>query len=277
MGQTWHSLYLPTSDAESALDALRALLSAAGYTPYDPFPGGTGTPPGLHALVRLFAAPPQDGWLRILGEPVEALLPDLSAALEMPVLYGWLGEAGGGFALFSGGERHTDPAAFEPYLSVGRSLDELRSAFAGTLPVDVVDDARPGADSLSPELRRFAREQGVDPRKASQMAERLSDSVFGRLSRDDDDAEQDQARAIVMGGGRDVWNSLAGQRVRAIAGVLRLPANWRLPTWETVRDAYHVHRLRQRHPRMALLASDRQAMAALPNALDYVPVFMGQL
>ncbi len=71
---------------------------------------------------------------------------------------------------------------------------------------------------------------------------------------------------------------LAGkrQRVRAIAGVLRLPDNWRLPTWETVRDAYQVHRLRARNPRMALMPGDKESMEAVPDALDYLPVYMGK-
>jgi hypothetical protein len=284
MSQTWYSLYLPTASAGPVIDALRSLLASHGYAPYDPFPGGTGTPGGLTDMVRQFAAPPQGDWLRILGQPAEALLPEFSAAANVPVLYAWLTDNGGGFALFQDGARHDDPAVFQPYRQEGRTPDDLRRAWAGQLPVGVLDAAEssagvPGEDALPPEIQQFAQAQGVDARKAGKLFERLGDSLFSKLGRQSggaDDDEQAQARAIFMGGGKDHWNSLNGQRVRAMATVLDLPPNWRLPTWETVRDAYHVHRLRQRSPRMALMPGDKEAMDAVPDALDYAPIYMGR-
>ena len=284
MSQTWHSLYLPTANAQPVIDALRALLAAHGYTPYDPFPGGTGTPGNLTDLVRQFVAPPQEGWVRILGQSVESLLSEFSATARLPVLYAWLTPDGGGFALFQDGARHDDPTAFEPYLREGRTRDDLQRAFAGQFPVEVLGGAEPsaggtGEEALPPEIQQFAQEQGVDARKARALFERLGDSLFSKLGRQSggaDDDEQAQARAIFMGGGQDPWNSLYGQRVRAIASVLNLPPNWRLPTWEAVRDAYHVHRLRQCSPRMALMPGDKEAMDAVPDALDYTPVYMGR-
>ncbi|HVO71972.1 MAG TPA: hypothetical protein VMT24_18110 [Aggregatilineaceae bacterium] len=279
----WYSLYLPTASAGPVIDALRSLLAAHRYAPYDPFPGGTGTPGGLTDLVRQFVAPPQGDWLRILGQPAEALLPEFSTAVSIPVLYAWLTDDVGGFALFQDGARHDDPAMFQPYLRESRTPDDLRRAWAGQLPVGALDAelsaAVPGEDALPPEIQQFAQAQGVDARKAGKLFERLGDSLFSKLGRQSggaDDDEQAQARAIFMGGGRGHWNSLNGQRVRAIASVLDLPSNWRLPTWETVRDAYHVHRLRQRRPRMALMPGDKEAMDAVPDALDYTPIYMGK-
>jgi hypothetical protein len=284
MNQTWYSLFLPTSESPPIADALRALLAAQGYAPYDPFPGGTGTPPNLRDMVRQFVAPAQAGWVGVLGQPVEALLPDLAQATGTPLIYGWLGEDGGGFAVFDGGARHDDPAALEPYLRSGASSDQLQRAWAGDLPVPVVDSGQPpvavlGEGALPPEVQQFARQKGVDPKKASKMAERLTGSLFGKLARKaDDDVHDDQAQAqaLVMGSGRDIWNSLHGQRVRVLASVLALPANWRQPDWQTVRDAYQVHRLRQRSPRMPLMPGDKEALDAVPNALEYVPVYMGR-
>jgi hypothetical protein len=280
----WYSLYLPTASAGPVIDALRSLLAAHRYAPYDPFPGGTGTPGGLTDLVRQFVAPPQGDWLRILGQPAEALLPEFSTAVSIPVLYAWLTDESGGFVLFQDGARQDDPAVFQPYLQEGRTPDDLRRAWAGQLPVGALDSAEssatvPGEDTLPPEIRQFAQAQGVDARKASTLFERLGDSLFSKLGRQSggaDDDEQAQARAVFMGGGKDHWNSLHGQRVRAMASVLKLPPNWRLPTWEAVRDAYHVHRLRQRSPRMALMPGDKEAMDAVPDALDYTPIYMGK-
>jgi len=276
MKPAWYGLYLPTHEAQTVAESLRGLLADQGYKPFDPFPGGSGTPPGLSNTVRQFAAPPQAGWLRLLGQPLEALLPDLSRALDVPILYAWLTEQGGGWALFQAGTRADDPAAFEPYLHPDHSPDDLRSAFEGKLKVGAVSgESSAAGGALPPELLAFAQQQGVDEKKAGSLFDRLSANVFGKLG-GAGEAEKDQARALMAGGGHDPWNSLDGQRVRAIAGVLRLPDNWRLPTWETVRDAYQVHRLRARNPRMALMPGDKESMEAVPDALDYLPVYMGK-
>lgn len=297
MTGSWHSLYLLTDDTAPVAAALNAALTALGYRPYDPFPGGTGTPPGLVSMVRLFVAPVQEGWVRILGQPDEAILPDLSQQTGAPVIYGWLTGEGGGFALFRDGARQADSAgsgdldAFEPYVRPGQTLDVLRAAFAGNLPVEPVaagsGDGPPvmvvGADSLPPELQQFAQDRGVDPKKADKILQRLSGNLFGKLARGSGGAkgeaqsDQDAARAMLSGsGGRDLWNSLDGQRLRAAAGVLNLPGNWRVPEWDAVREAYQIHRLRQRSPRMPLMPGDKETMDAVPDALAYMPVYMGR-
>lgn len=276
----WYSLYLPVTEAQPVVEALRSLLTAEGYAAYDPFPGGTGTPPGLKETLRQFAAPVQDGWLRLLGQPAERLLPNLSTAVAVPILYAWLDEQSGGFALFSSGSRREDAAAFEPYLHPDHSPDELRSAFEGKLKVAVLDGDSSAAEAgtLPPELHNFAQQQGVDDKQANKVFERLSASVFGKLGKSGEGSKEEmaQARAVFTGGAQDPWNSLNGQRVRAIASVLRLPGNWRLPTFETVRDAYQVHRLRERSPRMLLMPGDKEAMQAVPDGLSYIPIYVGK-
>jgi hypothetical protein len=276
MNRSWYSLYLPTSDAQPVAESLRGLLADQGFKPFDPFPGGSGTPPGLTNTVRQFAAPPQAGWLRLLGQPLEALLPDWSRALDVPILYAWLTEQNGGWTAFHAGTRDDDPTAFESYLHPDHSPDDLRTAFAGKLKVGVVaSESSAAGGALPPELLNFAQQQGVDEKKAGKMFDRLSANVFGKLG-GGSEAEKEQARALMSGSGHDPWNSLDGQRVRAIASVLRLPDNWRLPTWEAVRDAYQVHRLRARSPRMRLMPGDQESMDAVPDALDYLPIYMGK-
>ncbi|NDJ74666.1 MAG: hypothetical protein GYB65_00285 [Chloroflexi bacterium] len=282
---SWFCLYLPTTDSGPVADALRDLLARESYEPYDPFPGGTGTPPGLREMVRHFVTPPTDSWVRVVGQPDEVVLPSLQETLAQPLLYGWLTADDGGFALYQDGTRTDDPAALADYLRKGQTLDVLQQAFDGELPVDAVGSDQPpvvvaGAEDLPPELRQFAEDQGVNPRQANKLFKRLSDNLFGKLARQADDEagdEQAQARAALMGGGgQDVWNNLHGQRVRAIASVLALPANWRTPDFDTIREAYQVHRLRQRSPRMPLMPGDKETLASVPDALDYVPVYMGK-
>lgn len=286
--QVWNRLFIPMTDAAltavTVAEALRRLLEAAGYTTYDPFPGGTGTPVGMTDLIKAFVAPPQDDWITVLGNIPDGVLLDLHGELSAPVVAGWLNSEGGGFALFSSGERQTEPDAFAPYLRASVSLEALAQAFAGKLSVEVIESDQPpvvalGTDSLPPEIAQLAEDQGADPQQASKLFEKMSGKLFNRLSKQSGatKAEQEQAKAMFMGGGgQDAWNSLHGQRVRAIISVLNLPDNWRTPAQDKLRDAYQVFRLRKRAPRMMLMPGDQEAMDAVPNALDYEPVYLGR-
>ncbi len=282
MSQTWYSLYWPATDSAPITAAFEAVLAGQGYQPFDPFPGGTGTPPALREAVKLFVAPPREGWVQVLGQPPDSCLPDIGQRAGLPALYAWLTEQDSGVALFRDGQRLDDLDALEPYLRPGTSLDQLRQAAAGKVAVPVVESDTPpvailGAEALPPDVRRLAQEKGVDSKHANKLVEKLGGRLFGKLSKQpgESGAEQDQARALLMGGGKDMWNSLNGQRLRAIASILNLPDHWRDPTWEDVRDAYQVFRLRQRSPRMALMPGDKEAMHAVPDALDYRPVYWG--
>ncbi len=278
MTPSWHSLYVADVSPEAVSAALISVLGRHGYTPYDPFPGGAGTPPGLTDLVRLFVAPAQEGGVRVLGVLDRALCTELSAALDRPVLVAWLDEKSGGFALAMGNTIDETPDALVPYLRIGSTLDDLRRAWAGEVRVDAPPDEAQAGQQLPPALRDLAEQQGVDLRKAGSLFEQLSGRLFGGLAGQagESTAEQEAARAVLMGGGRDLWNSLAGVRVCAIASLLTLPANWREPDWDAVRDAYHACRMRERYPRMTPLPGDRAALAAVPDAAAYWPVFMGR-
>jgi hypothetical protein len=280
MNSIWYSLFLPKADPEEVADKLRAVLATRDYKPYDPFPGGTGTPPKLSETVRLFVAPSQDDWVRVLGQPVESLLDDFNERIAIPVIYGWLTDEDGGFALYQDGKRHRDPDDFKAYLRRDKSPDLLKRAWEGKIPVPVLESEQPpvavvNMADLPPDIQELAAEKNVDPKKANKLAERLSATLFGKLQGGSKE-EQEQAKELIQGGGRDNWNSLNGQRVRAIAGLLDLPENWRLPALETVRDAYQLHRLREKNPRMPLMPGDTAVMKAIPDALDYRPVYMGR-
>ena len=263
---TWHALYAPLDDAAPVVTALQTALNARGYAPYDPFPGGSGTPPHLRQTVRLFIALARDGWVRVLGVPDEDALPDVQQRLGVPLLYAWLSSEGGGWALFADGSRQETPDAFSPYLAEGRTRDELRTAFAHTTA-----DTTQSTDALPPELQALARAQGVDARQTEKLMGRLGRKLLGRFQ----DADEAQAQAL-LGGAPDLWQSAAGQRVQAIAALLRLPKNWRSPDWQQVRDAYHVHRMQSRHPHMAALPGDDEALAAVPDVAAYTPLYLGR-
>lgn len=281
--QMWHCMYLSAADPDTTAGTLRALLAAQKYEAFDPFPGGKGTPPGLRTAVRLFVTPAHDGWVRVVGRPPADIVPDFSRRMEQIVIYGWLDTDGGGFAVYEEGLRHDDSAALVPYLLPGKEIADLEMAIAGKVKVSVLDEdeiSLPhglGGGSLPPHVRQRVREKGM-PRGASWVARQMERRLLGRPKRGDDEDARDleAARAALAGKKFDLWNSLNGQRVRAIAAALRLPDNWRLPDWQIVSEAYHVYRLRERNPRMALLPGDKEALEAVPHIGSYLPVYMGR-
>jgi len=281
--QPWYRLFFPATLPDPAAGAaqiaetLRAVLGDHGFAPYDPFPGGTGTPPGLNVMVRVFVAPPQDGYICVIGEVPVDVLPTLSRRLGGAFLAAWLTEDDGGFAVYRDGLRQDGAVALAPYLHAGQTLTTLQQALAGEIALPPEANERPTAGALPPEIRALAEDQGVKAQTASSLFERLSGSLFGKLEKQTgSSADQEQARAIFTGGEHDLWNTLHGQRVRAIAGTLHLPANWQHPSHDVVRDAYHIHRLRKRSPRMPLMPGDEEMLRSVPDALDYLPVYMGR-
>lgn len=280
MSARWHALFVPLEDADRVESALRDSLTALGYQPYDPFPGGSGTPPGLDDLARSFVAPPGEDWTRVLGEVDPAALPALSAALDMPLLEGWLADGEGGFVVWQAGARDGSADALAAFLRPDRTRADVDAALraASDAPSEVSSLADLGAGALPPEIERLAEQHGVDARQADKLVKRLRGNLFGKLNRQAGGSESDaQAQArVLLAGQADVWSSPAGQRVMAIAAALRLPATWRVPDFDAVREAYQLRRLRARAPRLPLMPGDQQALDAVPDALDYRPVYMGR-
>jgi hypothetical protein len=62
----------------------------------------------------------------------------------------------------------------------------------------------------------------------------------------------------------------------ALAGVLALPANWREPDFDAVREAYQVARLLRRNPRSQLMPDEQAALKIVPGALEYQAVYVGK-
>ena len=54
-----------------------------------------------------------------------------------------------------------------------------------------------------------------------------------------------------------------------------MPSDWHAPDFTTLRDAYQVAERRQRRPNAGLYPGDAEALAAVPDALAYTPVYGG--
>jgi hypothetical protein len=57
---------------------------------------------------------------------------------------------------------------------------------------------------------------------------------------------------------------------------LTIPLGWISPDFVALRDAYQLHERRRRNPNAMLYPGDAEAMAAVPNALDYAVVYAGK-
>jgi hypothetical protein len=271
MSETWHSLYLRTDDAEAVAAALTDALRHHGYQPYDPFAGGTGTPPGVNTFIKHFVTPPTDGWVRVLGEPDPSSMIDLRVG--QAVLYAWLAGSDCGIEVYRDGA--TDPGGLIEFLRPGKTLDDLARAQRGAMPTAVDRPARVIPD----DMQQFAQAHNVNPEQANTMIERLTSRLFGKLDRTtggEASAMQTQARILATGADRLDWNSPAAQRLKAMVSVLDLPSNWRDPSFEAVREAYQAGRMLRKNPGSQLFPDEQAALRALPDTLEYLSVYVGK-
>lgn len=268
----WHSLYLSCADAtprETIVETLKQALSTQGYTLYNPF----GIMPGMTypQTVRLFVAPQAGNWIRILGEPDMTLLPTLSqhGALLSTRLAGDTAEIN----VYQHGAEADVVTVLASYLPADKSPDDL----AQMLQSDTFNLPRIGSDQ--PQM--MAVPLDALPEDVQQMAQGISakhaDKLFGKMTRKlvGGGEEAEAARALLQNRAAD-WNSPGGGRIRALMELLQMPLHWREPDFSTLRDAYQLHSRHQRKPDMNLLPGDAEAMAAVPNALEYVPVYGGR-
>jgi hypothetical protein len=274
---SWHSLYIQSEDSAAVTAMLRDALQQVGYIPYDPFPGGLGTPPELKTFVRHFVAPAQDGWVRILGEPDEVAIEIVSRS--SPVLYIWLTDTDSSINVYDKGKY--DPAVLANYLLPNKTPEHLGKAQSGLLPVLVEKtvEADPHLAILPPDMAQMINEHNIRADQASNMISRLTSQLFNRLDKSSDgeaNRMQEQARLMLAKSQGVNWDSSAGRKLRSIASVLILPANWRDPDFDAVRDAYQVARRLQRSPNAYLMPDEETAIKVLPDAIKYEAVYVGK-
>lgn len=252
----WQSLYLPSGvDAAATLkDALLAL----GYTPFDPF--GLMPSKTFPQAVRLFVAPSQGGWTRVIGAPEPETLPQLSRIA--PCLLVELDGADARIEAYAEGEAAAPQIAFMTY---AHEHDCIHRALAG----DVSTASNPAVGGVSlgalpADVQALAG--SVNPQQAESLFARISGTLAKK-------GGTDEAAADLLR--QPDWNSVGGSRIAALMECLRIPG-WRTPDFVTLRDAYALHKRRQRAPNAKLYPGDAEALAAVPDALAYTPVYMGK-
>ena len=259
----WHSLYWPNVEPDAVAASLRASALALGYAAFDPF----GLIPGrsyAHA-VRLFVGALGVGWVRVVGQADARQLPDLSRLGPGLAL-----ALDGGSALISfwADGAQVGPQALAAYLRPGFSLSDVEYILSARDAGPRRADCLP-FDALPDDIQQMA--QGVDLKQARSMFARLTDSTLRKAGGGNTDA----ARALLAAGEPPDWTSGGGAKISRLMGCLTLPDDWRTPDFTSLRDAYQLHLRRQRRPTADLYPGDAEALAAVPNALDYMPVYAG--
>lgn len=263
---SWHSLFLPTHDAEGVTRALQAALQSLGYTPFNPF----GLMPGLTypRAVRLFVAPARAGWVRVIGEADREQLPLVSRSF--PCLSLGLTGTEATIEVYVDGVAQPPEKALLPCLKPGLAADTLRQALdTPVVPVETAADRLDAYREALPEALKTAK---VDAGQAQKMFDRLSAGLTQRSG----NSGQEAAAQELLHGSRDDWNSAGGVQIRALMHCLTVPQDWRTPEFVALRDAYQLHARMRRNPNAALYPGDAEAMAAVPDALDYTAVYAGK-
>lgn len=269
---TWNSLHLSCEDAGQLSAQIQQHLTDQGYTLYDPFkatPGGRAYP----VSVRLFVGPPTAGWTRIIGTRTpsgrleDLLLPALSTHGTTLALT--LDDQEAHITAYADGEPVDTLQALTPYLNPDCTPDDLQKALRGDVTAD--ENSRVGdlpMDVLPSDVQSMASR--LKSRQINRLFKRMMKTLGGM-----GDERQSAAREMLEQSRAD-WKGSGGQRIRTVMTCLTMPTNWHTPDFVTLRDAYQLHLRRQQRPNAPLYPGDAEAMQAVPDALDYTPIYGGQ-
>lgn len=275
----WRILLTAASAAHTA-EVLASALAAAGYTVYDPF--GSAFPPAYRRVVRAFIAPPATDWaITLLADFDPGVLPALShhlLTLDAHIVRAQPDQPQtADLTVWGGGKRIDLPgdlAAALVSVRDGQPIIEGLSTLAAwrTQPrivgLPAQDESFIPRDALPANAQ--AMFDGLDRKQAGSMFARMTASLAGKLGGQADAARAALHTPSVQWEDRDAA-LLAALLTRLCGGSTR----WRDPGFVAVRDAYQLHRRRADRPNAALYPGDAEALAAVPDALNYMPVYAG--
>jgi hypothetical protein len=252
----WISLYIPGAEPASLAGTVEAALASAGATKYDPF----GAMPGLSypRAVKLFVAPKLGDWVRIIVSPDCVLEPVVTAAsLDAPVIAGFISsELIPALTFYRGGDL-IDVPALSPYLTdTAGFASHLRQPKHGASGVGGVSSG-----ALPADLRAMSGSL------STRQVERMMNSMTGAISKGDRASAQAALQSID-------WESGAGEWMRTALAYFGLHDAVQ-PDYATVSTALRTAKRLARNPKATLYPGDAEARDAVPNVLDYVPVFYG--
>ncbi len=265
----------PNSNPSDLQTHLKNSLQALGYTFYDPFAGGTGTPVGLQQRVRGFMGSLEGGWSRLIFAPNEVWPDEVARDIlaGMSVIKAVYTSA----EQFEVGTIADGMVGLMAFLRPGLSEADLQQSAIMTAILPTAQTTATTLTDLPPELQKYAQEQGVDAGQVDKLMQKMSKGVFKKMGNEQD--AQKQAKSAIAGVPKQPeveWNSPAGQALQRVMACLTVPEKWTHPDWKTLTGAYQAARQLQRDPKALMLPGDKQAMAALPNSLEFIPLYMGK-
>jgi len=180
---------------------------------------------------------------------------------------------------------HDDGSASATVYANGAPADDPTAALAAYAAPDVDAGTLAAALALptgATDVATSAVPLGLLPDHYRKMADRLKqqdiDKLFNKMAGGvfrkggDREAAEDLLRQAA---GPD-WSAGGGAAIRRLLATLTVPDDWIDPAFVPLRDAYALHARRQRKPNARLYPGDAEAMQAVPDALDYAPLFMGK-
>lgn len=283
----WCSLYLHYGDADAthAVEALttrlRDAISAAGYTLYNPF----GLMPGKSYpdTLKTFIFPPREGWIRVLAAPegcarlteiISSLAGtpfDVILSLAVDESVNTADQTVALIDVYLNGVKADTEQALSAYLRDGKTLEDFQDALYRPIKA-APPEAQPNiitqvSADMAGQVGDLAGQ--INPKQANALVSRLSENLLGKVGGSKDEANQ------LLNQAKFSWQSEGGRRINAVMGCLTLE-NWRTPDFVELRDAYQLHARLKRNPNLPSYPGDAEAMALVPNALDYTPIFGGK-
>lgn len=266
----WTSLYTYCDDPSQVVASLQATLQNTGYTCFDPFDGVPGQ--SFPHIIRLFVGPPQAGWVRVLTE--QATSHDTINTIAHAVshiglcLQLCLDSDSAQLDVFHNGALQPDYNQLECHLNAGHTLDRLRERLRDDF---VFDTETPVQSSDMPWLPDDVQQMAdnLNPKQVDKLFNKFMNKITNRLG------DNVTAAEGLLKGQQIDWYSRGARQAVAIMACLTVEA-WNRPDFVPLRDAYQLQRRVQRKPNAHLFPGEAEAMAAVPDALDYQPVYGGK-
>jgi hypothetical protein len=263
----WQRLYLSTNN-ERVTETLRGAVTDAGYTLYDPFAASPGK--AYKTSLRFFVSPAHDGWVHVIpeGDVDDAFARALST--HGLCLSAILDENTDHLCTYQDGEVIDTADALLPHLREGYTAAQLRHALMHITPTDdhsTRQDKYIPTAALPDDVKQMASK--LNPKHVNKMFDKLMKRVNKQFSGDADAAHE------LIAGDKPDWVSSGGQRIQEVMAYLDIH-EWYQPEFVALRDAYQLHLRKQRKPDAPLYPGDAEMMEAVPDALDYIPVYGGR-
>jgi hypothetical protein len=213
-------------------------------------------------MVKLFVAPPENGWTRLIGQPNAALLPELAQGLGCSLVYVWINAASGQVECIGSGD-------LSQFLRPDKTVADLQNAFSANyaeLPSDGI-------------LGDLAASYGVDTRQADKLFQKTSRTVLRKLDRQsggEANEIQSTASGILLGSEGFSWKKAAAQRVQAVMACLSVPDGWHDPDYRDLAAAYQIACVLDQDENAFLLPSDEAILDKVAFPLDYLLAYFAR-